>query len=197
MITLDVLKEEVSNCTKCSELSSTRKNTVFGIGPVPAKLMFIGEAPGADEDEKGEPFVGAAGKLLDNIINACGWKRSEIYIANILKCRPPKNRRPTDTESANCRSYLDTQIDTVNPEWIVCWGSTSGMNLFNQGKTGIIIPSLSNARGKVFAYKNSKVVCTYHPAYLLPHRRPDKKKDVWEDLQVVIKSLRQDNHENN
>lgn len=188
---LQTLQEEVKVCTRCAELSATRTQTVFGVGPVPARLMFIGEAPGADEDKQGEPFVGQAGKLLSNIVTSCGWKRDEIYIANTLKCRPPGNRRPSKDEAHNCREYLDKQIDAVNPEWIVCWGATAASNLLHE------VGSMGSFRGRIFSYKNARVICTYHPAYLLPHRSPEKKKDVWEDLQVVIQGLRRDNsHEN-
>lgn len=187
MIELETLKQTVASCTKCNELCSSRKQTVFGTGPVPTRLMFIGEAPGAEENEQGEPFVGAAGKLLTNIIKACGWSREDIFIANILKCQPPKNRKPTKEEAANCREYLDKQIDLVNPQWIVCWGSTAGCNLLSQNG------NMSSLRGRIFTYKNSKVICTYHPAYLLPHRNPSKKNDVWEDLQVVMAGLKNEN----
>lgn len=189
MTSLDVLKEQVSECRRCADLCETRTKTVFGVGPVPARLMFIGEAPGADEDKEGEPFVGTAGKLLNNIIAACGWRREEIYIANTLKCRPPKNRRPTPEETKNCRGYLDAQIAAVGPRWIVCWGATAGVSLLGKGA------GATDLRGKVFDHAGARVVVTYHPAYLLPHRRPDKKQEVWEDLQVVIRDLRE-SHEN-
>lgn len=181
---LDVLRDEVATCTKCTELAAARTNTVFGVGPIPSRLMIIGEAPGADEDLTGLPFVGQAGKLLTNIISACGWKREEIFICNILKCRPPANRRPTKQEADNCRCYLDAQIDEVKPKWIICLGATAANSLLKKND------SIGFLRGLIFEYRNAKVVCTYHPAYLLPHRNPAKKKEVWDDLQVVIKDLK-------
>lgn len=138
--------------------------------------MFIGEAPGADEDLKGEPFVGAAGQLLDKIIGACKLTREEIYICNILRCRPPGNRTPAPEEAANCREFLDAQIATVNPKFIVCWGAVAAQNLL--GTTD----SIGRLRKKFFDYHGIRVLCTYHPSYLL--RTPAAKKDVWEDMKL-------------
>ena len=122
----------VSKCQRCTELAERRKQTVFGVGNPDARVMFIGEAPGADEDQQGEPFVGAAGQLLNKIIEACGWKREDIYICNILRCRPPGNRNPRPQEAANCREFLDAQIQIVQPEYIVCWGTVAAQNLLNE-----------------------------------------------------------------
>ena len=171
---LNILAEKVSKCEKCPELDSTRTQTVFGVGNPSAKIMFVGEAPGADEDKQGEPFVGRAGKLLDKIIEACQMKRSEIYIANILRCRPPGNRNPSDEEAANCRGFLDGQIEIVDPDYIVCWGSVAAKNLLRSD-----LP-IGKLRGQFYEYGRARVLCTYHPSYLL--RNPSAKKHVWEDM---------------
>lgn len=171
---LEIIAAKVAKCKKCPELASTRTQTVFGVGTPRAKIMFIGEAPGADEDKQGEPFVGRAGKLLDKIIEACQMKRSDIYIANILRCRPPGNRNPTDEEAANCRGFLDAQIEIVDPEYIVCWGSVSAKNLLHSE-----LP-IGKMRGRFYEYGRARVICTYHPSYLL--RNPSAKKNVWEDM---------------
>lgn len=175
---LTVLAQSIKGCTRCAELCSTRTQTVFGVGALDADLCFIGEAPGADEDAKGEPFVGAAGQLLNKIIAACGMKREEVYICNILKCRPPGNRQPLPDESANCREYLNRQLDLVRPRFICCLGATAAQNLLGTTE------SIGRLRGRILEYRGATVVCTYHPAYLL--RSPDKKKDVWEDMKKLL-----------
>jgi uracil-DNA glycosylase len=169
--------QRVAACQKCSELVSGRTQTVFGVGNPDAEIMFIGEAPGADEDRQGEPFVGAAGQLLNKIITACLLTREEIYICNILRCRPPGNRNPTPEEAQNCREFLDAQIQLVQPKYIVCWGSIAAQNLLNSKTT------IGRMRGKFFDYNGIKVACTYHPSYLL--RNPSAKKMVWDDLKFV------------
>src|SRR5215472_7324672 len=126
---LQVLTEEVGRCTRCSELASTRTQTVFGVGPMDAEICFVGEAPGADEDAQGEPFVGAAGQLLNRIITACGMKREEVYICNILRCRPPGNRLPLPNEAANCREYLDRTLELIQPRFICCLRACAAQNL--------------------------------------------------------------------
>jgi DNA polymerase len=151
---------------------------VFGVGDPQAKVMFIGEAPGADEDAQGEPFVGKAGQLLNKIIAACQWRREDVYICNILKCRPPGNRNPTQDEADYCREYLDAQIEIIDPEYIVCWGSVAACNLL-----GVKYP-IGKMRGRFFQHGRAKVVCTYHPSYLL--RNPAAKKDVWEDMKFLL-----------
>jgi len=178
---LEGLSEAVAACRLCQELAETRTRTVFGVGDPDAKILFVGEAPGADEDRLGEPFVGRAGKLLDQIIDACGMRREEIYICNILKCRPPKNRNPTPEEAGNCRGYLDGQIAAVRPEYIVCWGSVAAKNLLDSTET------IGRMRRKFFEYAGAKVLCTYHPSYLL--RNPSAKKDVWEDMQLLFADM--------
>jgi DNA polymerase len=180
---LKVLIEKVSHCTRCSELASTRTQTVFGVGQAGAELCFIGEAPGADEDAQGEPFVGAAGQLLDKIIAACKMKREEVYICNIIKCRPPGNRTPLPNEAANCREYLERQLELVQPKFICALGSTAAKYLLNTTQ------GIGQLRGRFHNYRGIPVVCTYHPAYLLPHRSPGKKKDVWEDMKMLLAKM--------
>lgn len=175
---LSALCDQVKGCTRCHELATTRKQTVFGVGNPQAKIMFIGEAPGADEDQQGEPFVGRAGQLLNDIIKACRMKREDIYICNVLRCRPPGNRLPSPEEANNCREYLDGQIAIVNPEYIVCWGSTAAKNLLASESP------IGKMRGQFFQYGRAKVVCTYHPSYLL--RNPAAKKDVWDDMKFLF-----------
>lgn len=171
---LSTIAQQVAACTRCQELAETRTQTVFGVGNPEADIMYIGEAPGADEDRQGEPFVGKAGQLLDKITSACKLTREEIYICNILRCRPPGNRNPTPGETANCREYLDAQIEAVDPKYIVCWGSVAAHNLLGTKA------AIGKMRGKFFDYKGIKVLCTYHPSYLL--RSPGAKKDVWTDM---------------
>jgi len=175
------LADRVSKCTRCTELAATRTQTVFGVGNPEARVMFVGEAPGADEDKQGEPFVGRAGQLLNKIIEACGWTREELYICNILRCRPPGNRNPSPIEADNCREYLLEQIATVDPDYIVCWGTIAAQNIL-QTKTPI-----GRLRGELFDYEHSKVLCTYHPSYLL--RNPPAKKLVWEDLKILLREM--------
>lgn len=178
---LDVVRKRVAGCTRCHELCTTRTQTVFGVGTPMTKLVFLGEAPGADEDKQGEPFVGRAGQLLTKIIEACTLSREQVYILNVLKCRPPNNRPPTPEESANCKEYLDAQLEIIRPQFICCLGSTAAKNLL---ETEI---SISKLRGKFQTYRGIKVMCTYHPAYLL--RNPDAKKEVWADMKVLMREM--------
>jgi len=178
---LAVLSDSVRGCTRCAELADTRTQTVFGVGNPLAKILFIGEAPGADEDQQGEPFVGRAGQLLNQIITACKVKREEIYICNILKCRPPGNRTPAPDECTNCREYLDGQLGTIDPEYIVCWGSVAAQNLLKTETT------IGKLRGRFYRYGRAKVLCTYHPSYLL--RNPSAKKDVWDDMKFLFADM--------
>ncbi len=175
------LAEVVAGCRRCSALADTRNQTVFGVGHADAQIMFIGEAPGADEDRLGEPFVGRAGQLLNRIIEACGLKREELYICNILRCRPPGNRNPLPQEAANCREFLDAQIRIVQPEYIVCWGTVAARNLLNEKRP------IGRLRGSFHDYEGIPVLCTYHPSYLL--RNPSAKKDVWQDMKILMKKL--------
>jgi DNA polymerase len=180
---LKVLIENVCQCKRCPELASTRTQTVFGVGQVGAELCFIGEAPGADEDAQGEPFVGAAGQLLDKIIAACKMKREEVYICNIIKCRPPGNRTPLPNEAANCREFLERQLELIQPKFICALGSTAAKYLLNTTQ------GIGQLRGRFHDYRGIPVMCTYHPAYLLPHRSPGKKKDVWEDMKMLLAKM--------
>jgi uracil-DNA glycosylase family 4 len=176
---LPTLKSMIENCTKC-ELHKTRTNFVFGVGNPNAKVMVIGEAPGADEDKKGEPFVGRAGQLLDKMLLAINFPREEVFIANILKSRPPGNRDPQPAEVAACEPYLWKQIDIIKPKMILCVGRIAGTNLLKNG-----IDSLAGMRGKFFDFRGAKVMVTYHPAALL--RNPNWKPAAWEDLQKFRK----------
>jgi DNA polymerase len=175
---LTVLAEQIAPCLRCAELASTRRQTVFGVGRIDAELCFVGEAPGADEDAQGEPFVGAAGQLINRIIAACGMKREEVYICNILKCRPPGNRLPLPHEAANCREYLEKQLELVRPKFICALGACAAQNLLNSNV------SIGRMRGHFHQYRGIPVLCTYHPAYLL--RNPASKRDVWEDMKKLM-----------
>jgi DNA polymerase len=178
---LTVLAETVAGCQRCPHLAATRTQTVFGVGPLNPDVCFVGEAPGRQEDEQGEPFVGDAGQLLTRIIAACGMKREEVYICNILKCRPPGNRTPTADEAANCREYLERQIDLLRPKFICALGGTATTYLL--GTT----VGITKLRGRFFEYRGIPVLCTFHPSYLL--RSPEKKKDVWEDMKRLLERL--------
>ena len=175
------LADIVAGCNRCSELAETRTQTVFGVGNADARIMFVGEAPGADEDQQGEPFVGRAGQLLDKIIEASQLKRADLYICNILRCRPPGNRNPRPQEAGNCREFLDGQIRIVNPDYIVCWGTVAAQNLLSEKRT------IGKLRGTFHTHNGARVLCTYHPSYLL--RNPAAKKDVWDDMQILMQEL--------
>jgi DNA polymerase len=177
---LAALVQQVAACTRCPQLASTRTQTVFGVGPLDPELCFIGEAPGADEDRIGEPFVGPAGQLLTRIIIACGMKREEVFICNILRCRPPGNRTPTPEEAHNCKEYLERTLDLVRPKFICALGATAVTHLL--GTT----TSISRLRGRFLEYRGIPVMCTFHPSYLLPGRSPEKKKEVWEDMKTLL-----------
>jgi uracil-DNA glycosylase len=168
------------DCTRC-KLHKARTQIVFGVGNPKAELIFVGEGPGRDEDLQGEPFVGRAGKLLTQMIEAMGLKRSDVYICNVVKCRPPENRLPEKDEIATCSPYLLRQLAAISPKVIVCLGSCSAQTLLqtNQG--------ISRFRGEFFDFHGSKLMATYHPAYLL--RNPPAKADVWKDLQKVMAFL--------
>jgi len=178
---LAVIQREVAACTQCSELASTRTQTVFGVGNPAARLCFLGEAPGADEDRQGEPFVGRAGQLLTRIIEACGFRRQEVYILNVLKCRPPGNRTPLPHEVHNCRGFLNRQLAVIRPEFICCVGSVAAQTLLETDVT------IGRLRGKIHQYQGIPVVCTYHPAYLL--RNPAAKKDTWDDMKMLLRQM--------
>ena len=183
------LRERALACVKCPHLASSRKNVVFGVGSLDAQLMFVGEAPGADEDEQGEPFVGAAGLLLTRIIIATGLSRAEVYIANILKCRPDTpgesagNRKPTPAEMATCIPYLHDQIDLIKPKVIVALGATAVEGLL--GKT----VGITKLRGNWQTYRGTPLMPTYHPAYLLRNQSLGIKREVWEDMLAAMEKL--------
>jgi uracil-DNA glycosylase len=180
---LTLLAEQVSGCTRCPELASTRTQTVFGVGPLDADVCFIGEAPGADEDRLGEPFVGAAGQLLNKIIAACGLKREEVYIMNILRCRPPGNRPPKPTEAAHCREHLDRTLELVRPKHLCCLGASAANYLL-----GITSP-IGKLRGRFFDYHGIPVLCTYHPSFLLRSPTHQNKAAVWEDMKKLLTKM--------
>jgi len=178
---LAALNTEVRGCQLCRELACSRKQTVFGVGNPEPRVAFFGEAPGADEDRQGEPFVGRAGQLLTKIIEACGWKRSDVYIMNVLKCRPPENRNPLPNEVDNCRPFFERQFEILRPEYIVCVGTVPAQALLETAE------SVGRLRGRFYQYRSSKVLVTYHPSYLL--RNPAAKKQVWEDMQLLLKEM--------
>lgn len=178
---LNLIDAEVKSCTACPELCRNRTQTVFGEGDPTAKVLFLGEGPGQNEDEQGKPFVGAAGQLLDKILGASRLPRAEVYITNTVKCRPPNNRTPTDAETGSCRGYLDRQLETIQPPYIVCLGSVAAKSLL--GTT----LSLGKLRGRFHQYGSSKVLVTYHPAYLL--RMPSAKVHVWQDMKMLMREF--------
>jgi len=179
---LEGLATEVAACTLCHELATTRTQTVFGVGNPRAELCFLGEAPGADEDRQGEPFVGRAGKLLTDIIQkGMKLRREDVYILNILKCRPPGNRNPAGDEVAHCRPFFERQLEIIQPKFICCLGSVAAQNLL---ETNV---SVGRLRGKLHDWQGHQVLVTYHPAYLL--RNPAAKKDTWEDIQLLMEAM--------
>ena len=180
-LALEQVCAQVAKCSRCGELASSRRNTVFGVGRIGPEICFVGEAPGADEDAQGEPFVGAAGQLLNKIIAACGMKREEVYICNIIKCRPPGNRLPLASEAANCREFLEEQVELVRPRFICALGACAAQNLLNT------TTAIGRLRGQFHQYRGIPVLCTYHPAYLL--RSPEKKRDVWEDMKKLLQRM--------
>lgn len=175
---LEILRSEVSGCTRCGELAAGRTQTVFGVGNPQARLCFLGEAPGAEEDRQGEPFVGRAGQLLTQIIEACTLQRSDVYILNVLKCRPPGNRNPRPDEVTNCRPFLDRQLELIQPEFLCCLGAVAAQTLLDTTEP------IGRMRGRFLDYQGIRVLCTYHPAYLL--RNPAAKRLVWDDMKLLM-----------
>ncbi len=175
------LRDDIGDCTRC-KLSRNRKNIVFGEGPPEAEIMFIGEGPGRDEDIQARPFVGEAGQLLTRMIEKMGLKRQEVYIANIVKCRPPNNREPAEDEIATCRPFVERQIEIIKPKVIVCLGKVAAQSLL-----GMRTP-ISKVRGKFLDYKDIQVMPTFHPAYLL--RNPKDKWLTWDDMKRVLERLK-------
>jgi DNA polymerase len=178
---LRLIREDIGDCTRCRLHKQGRKQIVFGVGNPNAELMFIGEAPGADEDEKGEPFVGRAGQLLTNMIKAMGLRREDVYIANIIKCRPPGNRTPERDECETCSPFLMRQIQVVAPKAIVALGAVAAKTLL------AVNAPMSELRGQWYEFRGTKLAVTYHPAFLL--RDPRQKKETWKDLQMVMREL--------
>jgi len=178
---LRLIREDIGDCTRCRLHKQGRKQIVFGVGNPRAELMLIGEAPGADEDEQGEPFVGRAGQLLNNMIKAMGISREDIYIANIIKCRPPGNRTPERDECETCSPFLMQQIEVIGPKAIVALGAVAAKTLL------AVNAPMSELRGRWYDFRGTKLAVTYHPAFLL--RDPRQKKEAWKDLQMVMKEL--------
>jgi uracil-DNA glycosylase len=177
---LKLIRDDLGDCTRC-RLHKGRTNLVFGVGNVDADIMFVGEGPGADEDLQGEPFVGRAGQLLNNMIAAMGIRRQDVYIANIVKCRPPGNRTPERDECDTCSPFLLRQIAVIRPKVIVALGAVAAKNLL------AVNDSMANLRGRWYDFRDSRLIVTYHPAFLL--RDPRQKKEAWKDLQMVMKYL--------
>jgi len=178
---LRLIREDIGDCTRCPLHKQGRKQIVFGVGNPKAELMFIGEAPGADEDQQGEPFVGRAGQLLNNMIKAMGLRREDVYIANIIKCRPPGNRTPEREECETCSPFLMRQISAIKPKVLVALGAVAAKTLL------AINAPMSEFRGHWYDFRGTKLAVTYHPAFLL--RDPRQKKETWKDLQMVMKEL--------
>jgi uracil-DNA glycosylase len=177
---LKEIRDDIGDCTRC-RLHKGRTNLVFGVGNPNADLMFVGEGPGADEDAQGEPFVGRAGQLLNNMISAMGLRREDVYIANVVKCRPPSNRTPERDECDTCSPFLLRQIDVIRPKVIVALGAVAAKNLLS------VNDSMANLRGRFYDFRGIKLAVTYHPAFLL--RDPRQKKEAWKDLQMVMGHL--------
>lgn len=174
---LDAIREDIGDCTRCKLHRLGRRQIVFGVGNPSAELMFVGEAPGADEDVQGIPFVGRAGQLLTKIIEAIELTREDVYIANVIKCRPPENRNPEPDEVEPCEPFLFRQIDAIRPRVIVALGTFAAKTLLKTQDP------ISRLRGRVYDYRGAKLIPTFHPAYLL--RSPERKRDTWEDMKKV------------
>jgi uracil-DNA glycosylase len=178
---LKIIREDIGDCTRCKLHEQGRKQIVFGVGNPQAELMFVGEGPGADEDEQGEPFVGRAGQLLNKMIEAMGIKREDVYIANVVKCRPPGNRTPERDETETCSPFLMRQIEVIKPKAIVALGAVAAKSLLGINDT------MTNMRGQWYDFRGTRLRVTYHPAFLL--RDPRQKGEAWKDLQEVMKLL--------
>ncbi len=177
---LPQIRADLGECTRC-KLASTRRSIVFGVGDPTARLMFVGEAPGEQEDRRGEPFVGPAGELLDKMIEAMGWTRASVYITNTVKCRPPNNRDPEPDELAACKPVLEAQLGSVAPRIVVALGRPAANQLLG------VDASIGSLRGRFHDRRGIRVMPTFHPAYLL--RSPERKRDVWDDLKLVMTEL--------
>ena len=181
VLTLTEIRDDLGDCTRCKLHQQGRKQIVFGVGNPNADLMFVGEAPGADEDIQGIPFVGRAGQLLTKMIEAMGFKRDDVYIANVIKCRPPQNRNPEPDEVASCEPFLFKQIDSIQPKVIVALGSFAAKALLKTQDP------ISRLRGRVYEYHGARLIPTFHPSFLL--RSPDQKKYAWEDLKRALAEM--------
>lgn len=177
----DGLGRQVRDCRQCSAIVSYRQQTVFGAGPLNPRVCFLGEAPGADEDRTGQPFVGKAGQLLTKIIAAMKLKREDVYILNALKCRPPQNRTPLNEEIEHCRHFAESQLDVLRPEFIVCLGAVAVRSILKSESP------IGRLRGRFYQYRGARVVVTYHPSYLL--RNESAKKMVWDDMKMLMAEL--------
>lgn len=177
---LAAIRQELGDCRRCG-LSENRTHIVFGAGNPNARLLFVGEGPGYEEDQSGEPFVGPAGQLLTRIIKAIHFSRAEVYIANIIKCRPPGNRNPEPAEIATCMPFVKRQIRAIKPDFIIALGKIAAQSLLS------VDTPISRLRGRFFNFEGIKLLPTYHPAYLL--RNPDKKRDVWNDMKMLMKEM--------
>ena len=175
------MDQQVKACRKCEEIACRRQRTVFGAGPSNARIVMFGEAPEAEEDRKGESFIGPAGELLDKILIASGLKREEVYILNALKCRPPNSRTPMEAEIENCRPFFESQLDIIQPDYIVCWGAIAARAVLKSTE------SVGRLRGRFHAYRGAKVLVTYPPSYLL--RNVDAKRLTWEDMKMLMREL--------
>jgi uracil-DNA glycosylase len=179
---LAAIRADLGECTRCKLSRAGRHHIVFGVGNAHAELMFVGEAPGQDEDLQGEPFVGRAGQKLTQIIAAMGFRRDEVYIANVIKCRPPGNRNPEPDEVVTCEPFLFRQIDAIRPTVVVALGTFAARSLLKTEDP------ISRLRGRVYTYRGAKLIATFHPAYLL--RNPSCRRDVWEDMQKAMALLK-------
>jgi uracil-DNA glycosylase len=184
---LTEIRHDIGDCTRCKLHTLGRRQIVFGVGNPRADLMFVGEAPGADEDIQGIPFVGRAGQLLTKIIEAIGLSRDDVYIANVIKCRPPENRNPDPDEVATCEPFLFQQIDAIQPKVIIALGTFAAKTLLRTQD------SISRLRGRVYDFRGAKLIPTFHPAFLL--RSPDRKRDTWEDMKKARALLQPDSAE--
>jgi DNA polymerase len=184
-VELNVVARQVASCTRCSALATSRTQTVFGEGPIEPWICFIGEAPGADEDRQGKPFVGASGRILADLLSEVGLSRSAVYLTNLLKCRTPGNRKPEASEMQNCREHLLNELAIVRPRALVCLGGSAAQTLLNTSEY------ISKLRGRIHDYRGWPVMCTYHPASLLPNRTPGNRSAVISDLQMLLTRLKQ------
>ena len=180
---LDVLAQEVAACGKCSELFSTRLSTVFGAGPLDAEVMFVGDAPGSDEDAQGEPFVGKGGQLLRRIIGACGFTAPQTYLMNIIKCRPPRNRAPSTAECVNCRDFFQRQFELVRPKHVVALGEFTSRLLAQQNA------KLSQLRNTVHQYRGVPLICTHHPDDIEDDKTNRLRGETWSDMKLLLATM--------